>query len=358
MKVLQLIDSLHAGGAERVAVNYANALSHRIEASYLCATREEGVLKESSSSKIGYLFLNKKATVDFKAILRLYKFIKTNRIDVVHAHSTSYFLAAIVKILKPTLVLIWHDHYGNSEFLNKRPKLALRICSLFFNHVFAVNTRLAFWAKKYLNAKSVSYLPNFAVLGHSIPTTKLKGAEGNRIVCLANLRPQKDHINLLKAFNSISQEHPDWTLHLVGQDFNDAYSKTIKAFIADCCLSEHVFLYGSCPDTLNILNQATIGVLSSKSEGLPLALLEYGLAGKAVVATNVGDCQKVISTPNEGMLVEPERDDLLASALSCLIEDEKLRASMGLQLKRKVETLYSENAVMDEVTRIYKMFVS
>ncbi len=38
MKVLQLIDSLHAGGAERVAVNYANALASRVEKSFLCAT--------------------------------------------------------------------------------------------------------------------------------------------------------------------------------------------------------------------------------------------------------------------------------------------------------------------------------
>ncbi|WNH09649.1 hypothetical protein [Thalassobellus suaedae] len=66
MNVLQLIDSLHAGGAERVALNYANALVPKIETSYLCATREEGLLKESLSKDVPYIFLNKKSALDLK----------------------------------------------------------------------------------------------------------------------------------------------------------------------------------------------------------------------------------------------------------------------------------------------------
>ena len=75
MKVLQLIDSLEAGGAERVAVNYANGLLDHLDGSYLCTTRAEGLLKSSLNKAVGYLFLNKKSTLDFKAILRLYRFV-------------------------------------------------------------------------------------------------------------------------------------------------------------------------------------------------------------------------------------------------------------------------------------------
>ena len=69
MKVLQLIDSLQAGGAEHVAVNYANALAPRIEASFLCSTREEGMLKTSLSKDVQYLFLNKKTTTKSDAVV-------------------------------------------------------------------------------------------------------------------------------------------------------------------------------------------------------------------------------------------------------------------------------------------------
>lgn len=354
MKVLQLIDSLHAGGTERVAVNIANALCNRINASYLCTTRQEGVLKDSLSQYVGYLFLNRKSTLDFKAIHRLHRFVRGNAINVVHAHSSSFFIGTILKLLNPRLVLVWHDHYGKSEFLDTRPKLVLRFCSRFFNHVFCVNTKLEAWNKKHLKAKSINYLPNFAVLNYKEKITKLKSKKDKRIVCLANLRDQKDHITLLKSFEKVLESAPDWTLHLVGKDFNDGYSKEIKAFIKEQDLDASVFLYGSCPDTLNILNQATIGVLSSKSEGLPLALLEYGLAGLPVVATNVGDCGKVISAPEEGVLIAQERDDLLAKALIDLIEKNDLRTNLGHCLNFKVVNSFSENSVVETLITVYK----
>ena len=46
MRVLQLIDCLRSGGAERMSVTYANALAKRIEGSFLCCTRKEGLLKK------------------------------------------------------------------------------------------------------------------------------------------------------------------------------------------------------------------------------------------------------------------------------------------------------------------------
>ena len=57
MRIVQLIDSLDAGGAERMAVNYANALQSKIEFSGLVTTRKEGGLKEQINPKVSYLFL-------------------------------------------------------------------------------------------------------------------------------------------------------------------------------------------------------------------------------------------------------------------------------------------------------------
>ncbi len=67
MRVLQLIDSLRSGGAERMSVNYANALARRMDGSYLCCTRKEGLLKKQLAPEVGYLFLNRQGTLDLKA---------------------------------------------------------------------------------------------------------------------------------------------------------------------------------------------------------------------------------------------------------------------------------------------------
>ncbi|GGK17370.1 glycosyl transferase [Yeosuana aromativorans] len=353
MKVLQLIDSLHAGGAERVAVNYANALSSRIDGSFLCATREEGLLKESLSTTVTYLFLKKKSTLDFKAIKTLNQFVKNNDIDIIHAHSSSFFLGTLIKILNPRIVLVWHDHYGNSEFLHERPKLVLKYCSRFFDRVLCVNTTLEKWAKLHLYAKSISYLPNFPVKDSTSSKLILKGQEGKRTVCLANLRPQKDHFTLLKAFKQIHHVNPHWSLHLVGKDFNDDYSDTIKAYIVKHRLENHVFIYGSSSDIHHILTQSTIGVLSSKSEGLPLALLEYGLAGLPVIVTNVGDCKQVVSNSDLGQLIPSENSNALVDAFQVYINDEALMRETGKRLQFKVTTSFSENKIMEELIKIY-----
>ncbi len=354
MRVLQLIDSLEAGGAERVALNFANALAKEIEGSFLCATRAEGVLVKSIDNTVGYIYINKKSTLDIKAIIILNRFIKFNKIDLIHAHSTSYFLATIIKFLNPKLKLVWHDHYGESEFLDNRPRHILQICSLFFSHVFVVNSKLKAWAKKHLKVKSISYLANYAML-RTIPSeTKLKGQYGKRVVCMANLRPQKDHLNLLKAFSKVIKKHPDWTLHLIGKNFNDNYSKTIFKFIKSENLEKHIFTYGSCPDTSTILKQCNVGLLSSKSEGLPLALLEYGLLGLPVIATNVGQCDEVIKDSYNGVLVSPNNVDELSKAILLYIEDEVLRHDFAVRFNKYIKTKYSKEVVINKVIETYK----
>lgn len=64
--VIQIIDSLNVGGAEVLAVNIANGLSEQKIDSHLCATRNEGALKENLHSDVGYVFLNRKKPLILK----------------------------------------------------------------------------------------------------------------------------------------------------------------------------------------------------------------------------------------------------------------------------------------------------
>ena len=188
MRIVQIIDSLEAGGAERMAVSYANALATKIEFSGLVVTRKEGSLLNQIDKKVSYLYLNKKRAIDFDALLRLRSYVIQNKVEIVHAHSTSFFLAFLLKVVCPSVKLIWHDHYGDSEFLSERPGNALKIAMPFFSGIISVNQKLKTWAERKLNFLNVIYLPNFPseekeILEHTI----LTGMEGKRIVSLANL---------------------------------------------------------------------------------------------------------------------------------------------------------------------------
>ncbi|KFC58882.1 hypothetical protein FEM08_23700 [Flavobacterium gilvum] len=330
-----------------MAINYANALVSEIEFSGLVATRKEGPLLTQIDPKVPYLFLNKKKQLDLGALFRLRSFVLKNKVTHIHAHSTSFFLAFLLKMLHPSVKTIWHDHYGSSEFLSRRPRFVLRMILPFFKGTIVVNQKLKKWSEEELKIKNVLYLPNFAITEEGVDEhTILKGKEGKRIVSLANLRPQKNHSLLLEVARKLKKSYSDWTFHLVGKDFDDSYSRQIKKWITDYGLENNVFLYGSRQDVKNILEQSSIAVLTSESEGLPVALLEYGLYKKAVVVTSVGEMPMIVRHGQNGFVVDSNNVENFHQSLVDLIENEVLRFTFGETLFETVQGDYAGESVI------------
>jgi glycosyltransferase involved in cell wall biosynthesis len=349
MRILQIIDSLETGGAERMAVSYANALVDKIDFSGLIVTRSEGALRSKLNKNVSYLFLNKKKTIDFKAIFRLRQFVINNQVSHIHAHSTSFFIAFLLKITLPRIRLIWHDHYGNSEFLDKRSKLELKMMIPFFDGVITVNQKLKKWAEENRLSINLIYLPNFPSKEQIVfESTILNGIKGKRIVCLANLRIQKNHFLLLEVANVLKKSYPEWTFHLIGKDFQDEYSRQIKRQLVLLNLEKQVFIYGSRNDVDGILEQSTIAVLTSQSEGLPVSLLEYGMHKKSVVVTDVGEISALVHHSINGFVVSSGNKISFYEAVVKLIENEMLRTSFGEALFQEVVDNYSELGMINK----------
>ncbi|MGY5847698.1 glycosyltransferase [Salegentibacter sp. HM20] len=354
LRIIQLVDSSNPGGAERMAVNIANALVGEVEASFLCCTRKEGLLKQELNEEVGYFFARKMHSADLKAFLRLREFIKRERINLLQAHGTSWFWGVLLKVSGLNLKLVWQDHYGESERLEQRRVFLLKALARFFDGVIAVNSKLASWARESLKMERVIQLNNFVVATKESSPIKLKGNPGDfKIICVANLRPQKDHLNLLLTFELVCQEVDNVSLHLVGQDPKTEYSSSILERIKNSEVGERIFYYGSISGVTGLLEQADIGVLSSRSEGLPLALLEYGLVGLPVVCTKVGDCAKVIG--DEGIIVAAGDSEALSLAILKFIRNDELRAFLGCQLKKRTIENYGESKYLKDLVAFYKM---
>lgn len=347
MRILQIIDSLDIGGAEKMSINYANSLANVVDFSGLVATRKEGHLKTQIHSNVNYLFLQKKSTIDVKAILRLRKYCKENKITHLQAHSSSFFTAFLVKLTLPKINIIWHDHNGLSEFISNKKAVLLQFCSYFFKGIVVVNYQLKNWAEKTLHCKQCIYLPNYTILNSSEPKeTVLLGNTGKKILCLANFRFQKNHFLLLDVAKKLKLSHPDWSFHLVGKDFNDDYSAKIKLSITENSLEDTVFIYGSKTDTQNIIQQADVAILTSQSEGLPVALLEYGLNRKPVISTKVGEIPMIIKDKVNGCIVDNYDDEAFYLSLVEVIENADFRVQLGNQLFETIAENNSEKAVI------------
>lgn len=346
MRIVQVIDSLDVGGAEKMAVNYANALLTKIEFSGLVATRAEGNLKSELDDKVSYLFLKRKRTIDFGAVLRLRKYCKENTIDFIQAHGTSYFIAILVKFVYPKVKIVWHEHFGArlTEDINKNTLLLY--CSYFFKGIIVVNKSLEEWCKLNLRCKTIILLNNFTFNKVEIPCTILKGFEGKKIVCVANLKYPKNHSFLVEIANKILKKYPDWSFHLIGKDFLDDYSNQLKAQISDYNLNDSVFIYGSKNDVFHILKQSDIAILTSISEGMPVSVIEYGLMKMPVVLTKVGEIPFIIKDGIEGFLVDANDVDLFYEKLIKYIQEEDLRVQMGNSLYQTIIKNHSEKGII------------
>lgn len=358
--VMQMVDSLLIGGAERTGVTLANLLPRDRYRNYLCTTRCEGELAQFVSTDVGRLRLWRKGRVDFGALGRIRQFIRDNRIHIIHAHASSLFFARLAAAGNEFPKLVWHDHYGRCE-MNDRPAWLYRMATSGADGVISVNEQLAEWARSRLKvpADRVRFIRNGVQVPVDVPpAVDLPGTPGRRVLCVANLRPQKDHTTLFQAMQQVIRDVPDAYLLLAGETSDVEYRRHILGLIPRMGLQNNVSHIGARTDIAAVMKACDIAVLSSISEGLPLVLLEFGTLGQPVVCTEVGQCPEVVDQGQAGVLVPPQSPEKLAHALVCLLRSPDLRRSLGEKLRRRVNSMYSSDAIVSQVSEFYDVLLN
>lgn len=355
VNVLHLTDTLDAGGAEYMAVNVVNLLPRKRYRPHLCTTRREGVLAHRIAPDVNRLRLARRWRFDLQALNRLTTYIKQSEIKILHAHGTALFVAVLASLRPPHPMIVWHDHYGRCGF-DDRPVWLYRLAARQVKGVIAVNQLLVRWACERLRvpASRVRYIPNFALTSAaSEPEISLPGSSGSRVVCVANFRPEKDHLTLVHAIAQVVPVCPDVQVFLVGAAIDPDYLVQVREEIERCGLTNHISILGPRNDVPAILKACDIGVLSSASEGLPLALLEYGAANLAAVATNVGQCAEVLEEGRAGLLVAPGDPVQLAAALVSLLQSAERHRELATRFRGRIEQAYSPTAAMQQICAFY-----
>jgi len=353
--VMQVVDTLDVGGAERVAVSLANCLPRDRYHSHLCTTRREGPLSALIAQDVGRLALNRRRTLDLAALWRLARYIRKHGIQVLHAHGHASAIAVAAARLSLHPRVIAHFHFGRLASENRRP-MALRLAARLIDGAIVVNEQLEAWARERLgiSPERVWYIPNFVVLNNGGAATSLPGLAGKRLVCVANIRPEKDHATLLRAMAVVLKSVPDAHLLLAGAVSDASLARTLKELAAELNVAPHVTWLGPREDVAAVLRACDIGVLSSSSEGLPLALIEYGMAGLAAVATNVGQCGEVIEYGKGGRLVASGDPEALAEAIGGLLHNTKARRELAARFSARTRATYSVEAVLPRICNVYE----
>lgn len=115
-----------------------------------------------------------------------------------------------------------------------------------------------------------------------------------------------------------------WTATIVGDGPERSF---LESLAGELGLRDRVRFVGAIPDAAQLFGAIDLFVLSSRSEGTPMVLLEAMGAGAAVVVTSVGGVPDIVRAPDDGWVVPPERPDALGEALLEAVEDPQERAS-------------------------------
>lgn len=300
--------------------------------------------------------LDRTSRYDVRAVCRLAELYRETEVDLVHAHSSSLFIAAAAALLRPS-PLVYHEHFGWSERIDDVTPWLVRPFSGLLCGVLVVNDLLCAYMRRFILGSEgrVLFLRNFTKQRLSKPIGREGGRDSMRIICMANFRPQKDHHTLIRAISklrTLGVEECDFVF-LGRYDPDDVYYKSVLEEIATCDLTDCVSVIQSITDVDAYLSTCDIGVLASQSEGLPLTLLEYAKCNLAVVSTNVGQCAEVLNYGRAGLLVSPGDDDALASAMKLLIESPETRTRLATALHANVEQKYSPEAVIPVMLMFY-----
>ena len=174
------------------------------------------------------------------------------------------------------------------------------------------------------------------------------------IVMLANFRSVKDHFTLINSWarvlQGLSPSSPFPCLVLAGAP--QFTVKEVKKLAEELELTETIRFPGQIKDVSGLLSACDIGVLISKHEGLPNAVLEYMAAGLPVIATDLPGNREALGDDDESSFCKPNDPDDLSFRLKELISSMDKRLFMGARNHQRILSEFTIQAMCEKTTSI------
>ena len=339
MKIDFIVSSLRIGGAERVLVTLTDLFTEKG-----LNVRVNTFLPHMDfqlDSSVAYNNLNT-STIKIQTIRYLYELFKfykkkENRPDVVISFMTQTSLSSIIicKIFGIKVIACEHtNHLRTSTNVNlvRFTRKYIYRCA----DAITILTKFDFPYYRKIN-KRVVVMPN--PNSFKIPETNI--LREKTILAVGNLDKYKvkGFDNLISLIRTPLKNHPNWKLKIAGS--GEQGMKHLKKLAKNEDVENQIEFLGHCHDIADLMNQSSIFVLSSRMEGLPMALIEAMSQGMACIAFDcISGPSDIISNEENGLLIKNQDLDDMQVALCRLMNDKELRIRFG-QNAMKITKRYS-----------------
>lgn len=296
----------------------------------------------------------------------LNKLITSTGIDIVEAPDWTG-MTAFMK-LKAPLVIRFNGSDAYFCKLDGRPqkkknywfeKLALHGA----NHLLSVSAFTAKVTKELFELKKdIKVIPNSIDTSRFYPQPE-KELPG-RVLYFGTLIRKKGVLELPEIFNYVNQRLPDTQFVFAGKDLRDVFTgQSTKAMILEGMSTDTqqqtLFLEELPYDAIQeAIAQATVVVLPSFAEALPMTWLEAMAMEKALVTSNIGWAQEVMVDGTTGFTVAPKNHREYAERIVTLLQAPKLRNQLGTQARQRVVERFSTAGVTLQNIDYYKKILT
>ena len=332
-RVLILITLAEPGGAQTYVANLLPALATRCEV--VVGAHGEGPLRDAArDAGVRFVALQHVRRPlhpgrDLLGLFELVALMRRERPDLVHVNSSKAgVLGRLAALLARVPVRVFTVHgwafkayTGLASWLYR---WADRLMSPLASATICVSEteRAAGLAAHTCRAERTVVIPNAVDVG-AAPRAAHAG-DPPVIVTVGRLAAPKDPLTLLRALAVVAPSR--FTALIVGEG---PARPEVEAEIRALGLAHAVELAGERRDVPALLASGDVFVLSSRSEGAPISILEAMAAGLPVVASDVGGVGELVVDGETGLLVPPADPARLADALERLLGDSALRRRLG-----------------------------
>jgi len=360
IRILEVINSLYAGGAESLLKNFLIEAKKyddfEIEVCTLYSRNTFGEELTNNAIKIHNLNLHFK--YDPIGVFKILNVIKRGNYDIVHVHlfPADIFVAISSLFLPKRIKFVFSEHND----YNKRR--SIKFFKVIDGFTYSRYDKIVCVSKQVEKAL-IRWCPGTAhktiVIKNAIPVSDRLNFKANKyydIIFVGRLEKQKGVDVLLKA-NQILKEkyHRKLRVAIVGDGSLRNYLKKLSI---QYDIDESINFLGVRKDVLEFMRKASIFVLPSRWEGFGLVLLEAMSVGVPVIATKVGGIPEIIEDSKDGILVEPENPTELANTILKLLDDEKLRDRLSRNAFQKVKMEYSIEKYAKTMLEFYRDLLS
>jgi len=331
--------------------------------------------KFRSLAKEALLINPKRSFMNLSVVLRVARFVKNNKIDIIHTMLyTSDFCGIAAKLIAQRPKVI--NTINGFNFLtikNERASFKRKIGSFFYRFIYFFSDKLIAVSdavkhdlvnrrgiktgiRKVSTILAAGTLPaydNFSI-GDANELRAGYARTGELvIVAIGTLLKIKDYDTMLEAFRQVLYKRRNTRLLIAGGGTEMERLKN-KALLLG--VSDNVSFLGAVDEMKKnaLLRMADIYVISSRSEGCPTAVLEAMYFAKPIVATAAGGIPEIIENDKNGLLVPIGGVDRLAGGLLDLLNDENKRIVLGKAAKEDFEKRFSNSRVISAYESIYE----